>query len=185
MFVSEHSEGGKRAPPTAVLTAGQLLREARKRAGLSQEKLSEVIGISQSQISKAERDEPGSELRHPMIVAWAGACDTSPQLLMPKTAPPRAKHNHHGEAHPREMKPGPLHAAVKASLESYVERKGHMLSDVQRQRLPVLARGVDPNDEEMPMVGRVRRYDLSALPEQEGQLASSRSGVAQTLCSRK
>jgi transcriptional regulator with XRE-family HTH domain len=138
-------QGRKNRPPRPIRdTPGMLLRRARLGAGLSQEKLSELTEVSQAKISKSERDLAFLDSQEAVLVA--GACGISPQLLMPKIAPPLPAKKNHAEGPAIEAGKLVLHPLVKESLDAYITRKRHVLSDVQVERLPKYARGVDPAD---------------------------------------
>jgi transcriptional regulator with XRE-family HTH domain len=133
--------------PPGGPTLADRLRDVRKAHGFTQEQLSEATGISQGQVSKAERSE--AVLDSDQLIMWAIACGVQPQDLMPKvdlarrpqpTSPGKGK-----------VLPMPTHPSVKSSLDSYIERKRHVLNDVQLKRLRIYARGVDPSDENIPV----------------------------------
>lgn len=63
----------QRADLGGTVKLSGLLKGARQRAGLTMEQLEERTGISQSQVSKVERDKAGMSLER--VVLWLDACD--------------------------------------------------------------------------------------------------------------
>lgn len=111
-------------------------------AGLTQEELAEILGWEQSKISKVEKDAQQVTLTE--AEAWAGACAASPQMAMPKTTKKlRRPVNTKADT---VIEPDVVHPLVQASLDRYIERKRREITDVEVERLPYFARGVNPFD---------------------------------------
>jgi transcriptional regulator with XRE-family HTH domain len=150
MLVTASDQRGKRAG-----SFGGTLRELRKMAGLTQEQLSEASGVHQSKISRAELDK--ADLTRKEMLRISGALSASPQLLMPKNPPPPLRPQRKPEDHGRAVAPGTaaMHPLVEASLNGYLQRHRHLLSDVQVERLPLFARGVNPADKHVKLDDRL------------------------------
>ncbi len=63
---------------------GRILREARERRGISQEKIATVMGISRSYYSKLERS--GRRIRIGHLADWCAAMGVSPMFILKKWA---------------------------------------------------------------------------------------------------
>ncbi|HUB09433.1 MAG TPA: helix-turn-helix transcriptional regulator [Myxococcales bacterium] len=148
MLVSASEQRGKRA-----VSFGETLRQLRKQAGLTQEQLSEASGVHQSKISRAELDK--ADLTRKEMLRLSGALSASPQLLMPKTPPPPLRPQPENHRPAKVATTAAIHPVVEASLNEYIQRNRHLLSDVQVERLPLLARGVNPADRHVKLDDRL------------------------------
>ena len=63
---------------------GRILRKARERRGISQEKIANVMGISRSYYSKLERS--GRRIRIGHLADWCAAMGVSPMFILKKWA---------------------------------------------------------------------------------------------------
>lgn len=84
--------GGGRADldPAIDAAIGDLIRHARKAAGLSQRQLAQALGVSYQQIARWEGGQ--ARLHAATLVAIAAAADTNPCFLLPSGRAGLASH---------------------------------------------------------------------------------------------
>ena len=133
-------------PESQPKTIGEIIKAAREKAGLSQTELQDKakLGAGNWLISRLETGVQEPKESH--IAAIAGALEIPMSDLTP---------NHIPKVEPKKGKAATrfpdLHPKVAASLASYMDRKRGLLGDEIEKRLPVRARGIDPDDPHQPL----------------------------------
>jgi len=78
-----------------LATLGAAIRALRTRVGLSQEELAQLVGLSQGEISRMERDR-AQMIRPQVLMRLASVLGVSPSTLLPEATPWRAAPNDDG-----------------------------------------------------------------------------------------